>query len=317
MNTLEKLAAELLAADQARPRSQQTQSGASSVGDCRARLLLRATGAEASDRRLSLATLGGTALHAACETAAGTGVLTERSFAYRGIWCTIDRYDPDARTLTDYKTLATPAKVDERRVDGPRENQRSQVHLGAAALLDAGYPVDTVELLFLPRSIGGVDDCWLWSEPFNKDIADEAADWLLRERERAASFDRPASSDDLHDLRDGDFFRICPNCEFLSLCRGTDPGPRDDEYADAARRYVTASRAERTAKELKAEARADLEGFTGTAGDFTVKWRTPDQAEVKDVDALMALWRFVNGDQPIPTKQRASYSYPVVKQVKS
>lgn len=320
MNTLEKVAAELLAADQARPRSQQTESGASSVGSCRAQLLLRATGAEPSDVRFSLAPIVGTAVHAACEQAAGPGVLTEQVFVYRGIRCTIDRYDPHTRTLTDHKSKATPVDVDKVRQHGPSRPNRLQVHLGAAALLEAGHPVDTVELLFLPRSGGGVEDCWLWSEPFDKQLADEAADWLLAERFRAENFASPAGFNDLNGLRDESWFFCRSFCEFFTLCRGqVEEQPSEDDLADAAARYDAARRAEDAAKQEKQDAARDLAGFTGTAGDWQVSWTEPRYSRLLDLAAIKAqadTWRFVTGTD-LPVKESYRAGSVSVKPVKS
>lgn len=318
MNTLDLVAAELQAADDARPRSLQVEPGASQAGSCRAALLMRTTGTEPTDRRLNLATLWGTAVHSMCEQAASPGDITEQKFFYRGIPCTIDRYRPDVQTVVDYKTKASPEKITEIRESGPSAGNVWQIMLGAAALIDAGHDVKTVELLYLPRSGGTVDDCYLWSADFDQAIADEAADWMRAERERAEALGRPATVDDLDGLRDEPFFFCAAVCEFFTLCRGPGALPSDDDYAEAARRFYEANRAAKAAADVKRAAAADLGGFAGNAGGLTVRQVPGSTSYALDVDAVREkrdLWQLVTGED-LPVKERVRAGYVTVARAK-
>lgn len=315
MNTLDQVAAELAKADAQRPRSLQVESGASSVHSCRAALLLRTTGAEVTNPRISLATLVGTAVHAMCENAAGDDVLVEEKFSYRGIRCTIDRYDVARRTLTDLKTLATPEKVAAIRTSQPKRAHQLQVQLGAAATIEAGYAVDVVELLYLPRSGGGMEDAYLWEASFDRSMADEAADWLLAERFRAENFASPATANDLHGIRDEGFFFCATFCEYFTACRGEqDLGPSQDDLEDAARRFQEAKDLEAIAKGAMQAATKELYGYTGLAGEFKVRTVSDSSSPVLDTDAVKARedeWRFVFGEG-LPTKESTRRGYVTV-----
>jgi hypothetical protein len=157
--SLAKVAAEIEAWDATRPRSLQTAIGASGLYGCRAEHTLRLNEVPESDPHLSWAALVGTAIHGVAEAAAPASVLTEQRFTYRGVTATIDRYD--APVLVDLKTKEDAAAIAKVRKTGPRREQIAQVMLGAAALQEAGYVVEQVELLFLPR-VGSLEDGWSW-----------------------------------------------------------------------------------------------------------------------------------------------------------
>jgi hypothetical protein len=319
MNTLEILAAELLAYDQGRDRSKQTEPGASQVLSCRAAMLLRTTGAEPSDPRLGLAALWGSAIHSTCENAAGWEQVTERKYRYRDVPATIDRFDPERETLTDLKTLKDPEAVTAIRASGPKRRHILQVQLGAAALIAEGFPVKTVELLYLPRSGGSMDDAWLWESDVDQALADEAADWLLAERGRAEQLGRPATTDDLNGLRDEAFFFCASFCEHFSTCRGRDAGPSQDDLAEVAGEFDAGKRLEAAGKAQKAEAARLLAGFTGTAGPWKVRTSPDTSAVVLDTDAIKARaeeWTFVTGE-PLPVKESVRRGFVTVSKAKA
>ena len=318
VNTLDVVAAELAAQDNARPRSQQAESGASQVLSCRAELLLRSTGTPPTDPHLNLGTLWGTAIHAMLENGADWDDVTERALAYRGVKATIDRYFPTRSTVVDYKTGATPERVDEIRAAGPTRRQRLQVHLGGAALIEAGWPVERVELLFLPRSGGTVADCWLWGEPFDRAAADEAAEWLLAERARSDALGRPATAADLDGLRDEPYQFCAQFCDWFTLCRGGHDGPSDDDLAGLAEAFFAAKRAEAAAQQAKREAASLLLGFSGSAGPYrvrTVGESTSVTLDTKAVEARAAEWEFVTGS-PLPVKEQTRRGYVTVSRAK-
>lgn len=163
--------------DRERPRSQQVELGASQLLGCRAAAILRLNRVPESDPRLRWDALVGTAIHSVCEAAAGEGVLSEVRFQYRGVWATIDRYE--APVLTDVKTKKDAAAIRTVQRFGPSRQNVAQVMLGAAALQEAGFPVERVELLYLPR-VGEPSDAWVWSAEPDRAAADEAAEWAAK-----------------------------------------------------------------------------------------------------------------------------------------
>lgn len=318
LTTLDIVRAELTAADAARPRSQQRESGASQVLSCRAAMLLRSTGAEPSDVRLNLDPLTGTAIHSMLENAADFDDMVERRVIYRGTPCTVDRYFPNRCVSVDWKTKADAGKVADIARYGPDTAHIWQVMLGAAGLIADGYPVETVELLYIPRAGGTLDDCYLWSAPFSQGIADEAADWMQAERQRADALDRAATADDLTGLRDKDFWWCAAYCEFFTLCRTPHTEPSDEDYAEAASRYHAAHLAEKSAKADKREAAGQLSGFVGRTGGFRVGKVAGSSSYVLDTDAVEARsaeWQLLFGED-LPTRLTQRSGYTTVNKVK-
>jgi hypothetical protein len=215
------------------------------------------------------------------------------------------------RRLTDFKTLKDAAAVADIRESGPKRKQILQVQLGAAAVIESGRQVDTVELLFMPRSGGTPDDWWLWSAPFDRALADEAADWLLAERLRAQRLDRPATAEDVEGLRDERFFFCAGYCEWFTMCRGRDAESSQEDLADAARQFIAGKQLEAAGKARKAEAAAALAGFSGRAGEWKVTTIPDQHPEVVDNDAI----RFMLGG-PLPMKESFRRGYVTVSRAK-
>lgn len=211
---------EIEAWDRSRPRSQQVALGASQLLGCRAAAVLRLNEVPETDSRLRWDALVGVAIHTVCEAAAPASVLVEQRFQYRGVWATVDRYDPATKTLTDVKSKADALAIRKAKRYGPSRTHKAQLHLGAAALQEAGYEVDGVELLYLPRN-GRPEDAWVWGPVApDRGLADYAAEWAQWVNEEArARRGAPASAqvDGLQDERES----FCRDyCAYVTACRG-------------------------------------------------------------------------------------------------
>lgn len=205
--------------DRNRPRCQQVELGASDAFGCRASAVLRLNRVPESDPRLRWDALVGTAIHLVAQLAAGEGVLAEERFSYRGVFASVDRYDPARKTLTDIKSKDTAAKVRSVARFGPRREHVAQVHLGAAALQEAGHEVERVELLYLPR-VGDPSSAYVWDDVPDRAVADEAVDWI--EKANATALDRahlePAEM--VQGLQDEDESFCRRYCAHVTACRG-------------------------------------------------------------------------------------------------
>lgn len=312
MSTLDDIKAEVQAYDQSRARSQQVETGASGIFGCRAQTLLRLTYVPQSDERLSWQAIVGTAVHSLIEHAAPPEVVVEGRFTYRGVPCTIDRFDPRTRTLTDAKTKDDAAAIDKVRRFGPDDSQKAQVHIGAAALIEAGYQVDTVELLFLPRA-GSIDGAYLWSEPFNRGAADDAAAWSTAQDERAADvlardLDPLTQLDGLRDEPE----RFCRDyCEWATACRGAERTPvtvNDPFVIAAAQQHAHGKELIDQGNALVAEARPLLEGVSGVAGGLKIGWSGGNVKTGEEIDmaAVLAAHREWLGDPPTRTVEKTT-----------
>lgn len=219
MSTLDEVEAEVTRWDASRPRSQQISLGASDLFGCRAQKLLKLTGVPQSNPRLSWQALVGTAVHAVFEKAAPAGVITEQRFEYRGVWATVDRYDPNTAKLTDFKGKDNKQAITKVAKSGPSLGHQAQVHVGAAALIQAGFDVQTVEILYFPRA-GAFTGAYLWSSYFDRELADAAVEWAAEQTGRAAWHDSTSAPNALDGLRDEDA-RFCRSyCEWHDVCRG-------------------------------------------------------------------------------------------------
>lgn len=305
MTTLDTVKTEVQVWDKSRPRSQQIQTGASGMFECRAANLLRLTETPESDPRLAWEAVVGTAVHAMLEAASPPEVLTEQRVTYRGVPCTIDRYDPAARTLVDYKTKNAAGDIAKVRRYGPDRGEVAQVQIGAAALIEAGHPVDTVELLYLPRA-GDLDSAWSWSAPFDRAQADAAADWSAEQDDRAEwalSTGVPAQAH-LEGLRD-EPERFCRSyCPWVTLCRGPEREldvADDPALAEAAGVYAAGKAMEAEGKSLAESARRDLLGVSAVCGGWQVRTVGGNNRLVEevDLDRVLADYRQWIGDPPV------------------
>lgn len=297
---------EIQAWDSNRPRSQQVEIGASGLFGCRAAAVLRLNGQPATDARLRWDALVGTAIHSVAEAAAPDGVLVEQRFPYRGVTATIDRYDPARKTLTDLKTKEDEAAVAKVAKYGPSEQHKAQVHLGAAALQGAGYEVERVEVLYLPR-VGDPSAAYVWSAVPDRAVADRAAQWALDVTATAdAVRDLPAAGQ-ADGLRDEPESFCRTYCEYVTACRGDESSVTVDDplLVEVAQEYLSADEEEKAAVARKAAARRFLANFDELPG---LRWQGGNSKTVEeiDLDRVLTDYRQVLGDPPTRTVEKTS-----------
>ena len=170
----------LLAQDAARPRSQQVEIGPSSIGFCRLKVfhILRSdVGRNPTDK---LAAMMGTSLHESIETGINAHADTVRyrtevevpgieGFIGPGH---IDLYDSELFKVTDWKTTKKSGLR-----FFPKMSQRWQVQIYGYLMKTAGYRVDWVELVAIPRD-GKTQDILLHTEAYDEKMVGNAFDWL-------------------------------------------------------------------------------------------------------------------------------------------
>lgn len=335
---LADLYADLLADEQDRPRSQQVEIGGSGLFGCRAEHVLRLNGVPQSDPRLSWEAFVGSAIdHRIGEARLrrNPDLLVQLRVEYAGVWFTIDEFDPATKTLRDWKSKDSAAACGEAVAmmveDRPgHEQKRAQLHGGAAGLIAAGYEVEQIQLVFLPRA-GSFDGARLFTESFSREWADKGTEWaaeVIGEARRvadaidadlAAILDEPdngpsfAGNVDILDfippLRDKPPFFCQAYCPFVTTCRGegeVDTVDPDPQILDAAQRFVIAKLEYDEAEARKNYYRDLLRGAPAVTTDgWRVGWSRDTRSEelVPDLDAVdVEQYEFVIGRLPRKVK---------------
>jgi hypothetical protein len=273
----------LTAQDKARPRSQQTAIGVSSLGSCRRKVWLELRNTPKTNPTKSLAAIMGTAIHASIE-AAFTGnrrYLLEERVEIDGLPpATIDCYDLDAFEIIDWKTTKKSNLA-----YFPSRQQRWQVQVYGYLMDKANYPVKTVTLVAIARD-GDEDDIVVHSEPYDPTIAEEALAWL---RELEVATEAPAPEKDAASF--------CQSyCGFYgSACNGIGKDLSgavitDVDAASAAYRYI---RLAAEIKALEAQQEAAKQALVGVSGvtmeGIKVSWSEIAGRKTPDLDAIKAL----------------------------
>lgn len=204
----------LLAWDQRRPRSLQTEFGMSELGDCRRRAGYRLAGVEPTNVGGSVQAVMGTAIHEAVaqvlKELQGHGLipaedLIEHEVFFAGIKGHLDRYEPHAARLTDTKSTSSRwlAKL---KVNGPTKSNLWQTHGYSAGLIAQGHKVRTIAIDYIARDTG---EEWRWTGPFEPRHVADALAWVKEVRSTELQF---LARD--HEP-DGPF---CGHCPFFDLC---------------------------------------------------------------------------------------------------
>lgn len=294
----------LTAVDDARPRSQQTAIGVSSLGDCKRKVWHMIQGTEPTNPNVRrLPAILGTAIHDYIERAIDNPdrFLLEHRVEIDGFPpATIDLFDKETGTVVDWKTIKL------KDVDYfPNTQKRWQVQTYAHLMALAGYKVNSVVLIGIPRD-GTEDDIVEHVEPYDPTIAAQALGWL--DQLQHEEYEPPAERDAVS---------FCQKyCQFYGKCEGITAGdvkagaPLTDSVAsDAALAYREVLAAEKELATKKAALRSTLEGFSGTTFDgVTVSW--VEQAGSKTIDAVKV--KELLGDDT-PYKQGAPITKLTVK----
>lgn len=174
--------------DSQRPRSKQTTIGPSSIGGCQRRAfhILKETPATNLDIDKFSAIMG-TYIHAGIAEAIrredpfGDRFLIEHRLTHPLITGNVDLFDIKEGVVVDWKTT----KMKSLRYF-PSEQQVWQVQVYGWLLEEAGYKVNTVALVGIPRD-GQMKDVRVHAVPYDRDVAIAALRWLESLRDLVAS----------------------------------------------------------------------------------------------------------------------------------
>jgi CRISPR/Cas system-associated exonuclease Cas4 (RecB family) len=164
-------------------RSRQKEIGPSEIGGCRRRLWYRLKEQEVTNAdTLSLAAFMGTAIHEKIEQRIerldpfGERLLREIEVESDGVYAHlkghVDLFIPAEKIVIDWKTT-TKKNLSK----FPSEQQRWQVHLYAAMLIESGREVEEVALVAIARD-GNENDVKIHQEPYDHSVTVAAMNWL-------------------------------------------------------------------------------------------------------------------------------------------
>lgn len=296
----------LIAHDDSRPRSQQAAIGVSSLGDCRRKVWHMIQGDKSSNTDvLRLPAILGTAIHSMIETALAGGYpdrkpedqpMLEHRIEIEGLPpATIDYYDPLTGTVIDWKTITLKG------VDYfVTQQKRYQVQVYGYLLTQAGFKVNTVKLIGIPRD-GTERDVIEHEEPFDHNIALEALAWLedVRNTTEAPNPER-------------DPVTFCRKyCQFYGdLCAGkgkdlaTGNPITDDTVTKAAKRYLEITALEKQLTAEKDAVKLALEGSNGVTFDgLQITWSEVQGRRTPDTEAIEKALGSVPMKQGDPTQR--------------
>jgi len=272
----------LIAADNARPRSQQTAIGVSSLGGCRREVWHQLQGHKGQATGTRLPAIMGTAIHNAIETALADNprYLLEHRVEIDGLPpATIDCYDTWENEVIDWKTTKK-SNLDY----FPSKQQRWQVQVYGYLMTQSGYEVNNVTLVAIARD-GSESDIKVHTEPYDRSVAIEALNWLeeIEQGKQAPAPERDAVS------------WCAKYCSFYGeLCGGiskdfTGEAVIDENVEKAAARYVTISAEMKALEAEKEAAKAALEGASGITMDgIRISWSEVAGRQTPDTDAIKA-----------------------------
>lgn len=165
--------------DNSRARSQQTEIGPSSLGDCRRKVYHQIKGTpETNPNQEKLAAILGTFIHTGIEKAIasqdpfGNNFLTEIATSYSGMPGHVDLFIKDVALVVDWKTQ----KLSNLR-DFPTQAQIWQVQTYGLMLSRQGYDVKKVSLVVIPRD-GRMDQIAEYIADFDPIEAMDGLNWL-------------------------------------------------------------------------------------------------------------------------------------------
>jgi len=171
-------------ADKNSSRSQQVAIGPSELGDaCDRRLGYRIAGIPFANDYDHWPAVVGTAVHTWLEAAVTDyqrvhglqRYLTERR-VHPNDWVMghSDLYDSERKMIIDWKTVSSK-NLAKFKAEGPPESYVIQVNLYGMGQINAGFPVEKVCLVALPRA-GWLSDMWVWVGDYDPTIAQLALD---------------------------------------------------------------------------------------------------------------------------------------------
>lgn len=189
-----------------------------------------------------------------------------------------DVVDPSGR-LIDFKTTRGLEVV---RRKGASQQQQFQRHCYAKGAWLAGMfgdiPLEQVEVANVWMDRACEDrEFHVHMEPYSEEIVDQAT-WWLDEVVHAYKTDSEARKEPPREM-------CAKACGFFATCRALDTDVTglltDDTVLASVGMYQEAQDLEREAKRLKSQARANLDGVSGSTGEFAVRWVWVNGAHVE------------------------------------
>jgi hypothetical protein len=180
------------------PRSKQQAIGPSEIGDpCDRRLGYRLADMPACNTRFDpWAGIVGTALHSWLEKAVTAWAKEHDSEDWHTETTLIlnefveghaDLYNVTHRAVIDWKS-ASKDVIRMSELHGPSPGYMIQTHLYGYMFEQAGIPVERVALVFLPRA-GWLREMYVWSAPYERDVAENALSRLYRIAQQVVDLD--------------------------------------------------------------------------------------------------------------------------------
>ncbi len=172
-------------ADLQNPRAKQVELGPSEIGDpCDRRIGYRIAGVHGSNTDFDpWAAIMGTAIHSWLDEAVQLWMKEHNS----GEWATettlsindfvqghSDLYWHAHKTVIDWKG-AGPDVMKKVQKDGPPDGYQIQTHIYGLGFERAGWPVEKVALVFLPRA-GWLRNMYVWTADYDRELAEAALD---------------------------------------------------------------------------------------------------------------------------------------------
>jgi len=220
----EEITDELRMAIESAPRTLQRRIGPSSIGDpCARSLIADMFNLPCPSEPPNLRAWVGTQIHAGMEaiinnspaqlTTSGNRYLLEHRVTVgeiggETITGSVDCFDALSGTVVDYKSKSKTRMLDHRR-HGPGQQYRVQAQLYGLGIANAGYHVNRVMFLYIPRD-GEFADIFHWAEPFDPQIGLDALE-RANQLHALATLLGPQGAIDQLPHCDGEFCRTCNN----------------------------------------------------------------------------------------------------------
>lgn len=188
----------LIAQDNLRDRSLQTEIGPSQIGGCRRQVYYQLTEKPVLNETESMAAILGTFIHAGIAEAIkredpfGDNFLIEQKIDAFGIPAHTDLYIKDRQLVVDWKTTTRKSLR-----YFPSEQQIMQVQIYAHILKANGEDPKTVSLVTIPRD-GKMEEILVHHEPYDPAKAEAGLKWLDEVKEAAKNKEIPSPEKPKH-----------------------------------------------------------------------------------------------------------------------
>jgi CRISPR/Cas system-associated exonuclease Cas4 (RecB family) len=313
----------LLAWDEQRDRSQQTELGMSALGGCRRAAGYALRGFPREKATGTIQAVLGTAVHELAARAASEQfpeALAEKlEVRFAGLLGHPDLYYKPV--VRDLKTTGRASTLESWKGKGPPQKHIWQVNAYAAGLIVDGFDASVVQIDYLARDTG---DTWLWEAPFDLDAVHDALEWLRLVRETEMGFLPRDFRPESPQCRSCPFFQQCwekpamPGRDFRSALFRDDP-----DAAAWARRLADARKRKAQAEADEADAKGALDALrpaeVGRGGayvtvpgmDEALHWTRVSGRRRPDMQQISADYAQAGAEPPMITGE-AGYRLTVI-----